>query len=178
MPVANATRIVALAHCIVHSRDLVTKVHPFDMFAIGAARGVAGHHDSCRRDNHQGQSGEHDADQFQGASVCHCKTSLCGRGKARPAFDTGLSFLQQFHLVNNANQIIPDAALSPRAAAAEAVEAANTVACLGMTAGWRGGHSMGSAFSRAPGRADGHHGRVGPEQQNRHIHLLIGCPHP
>ena len=88
MPVANATRIVALAHCIVHGRALVTKVDQFDIFA--AARGVTGHHDSRRRDDHQGQSGEDDADQFQSALVRHRKTSSLARPrKARPVFRLG-----------------------------------------------------------------------------------------
>lgn len=87
---AKATMTIALAHCISHSRELVTKVHRFEIFAIDAARGVTGYHDSRRRDNHQGQSGEHDADQFQGAFICHCKTSFQGRPrKAWPALRLG-----------------------------------------------------------------------------------------
>src|SRR5215207_1556030 len=88
MPVANATRIVALAHCIVHARALVMKVDQFDIFA--AVRGVTGHHDRRRRDDHQGQSGEHDADPFQSALVRHRKTSsLAWPRKARPVFRLG-----------------------------------------------------------------------------------------
>jgi hypothetical protein len=111
MPVANATSIVALAHCIIHSRELVTKLDQFDIIAVGAARGVTGHYHSRRRDDHQGQSGKHDADPFQSALVCHRTASFQGRSrKARPAFRLGPSSLQQFHLVNGANQIITDAA--------------------------------------------------------------------
>jgi hypothetical protein len=88
---AKATMTIALAHCSSHSRELVTKVHQFEIFAIDAARGVTGHHDSRRRDNHQGQSGEHDADQFQGAFVCHCKTSFQGRPRKTRRTDSGLS---------------------------------------------------------------------------------------
>jgi hypothetical protein len=88
MPVANATRIVALAHCIVHARELVTKVDQSDVFA--AVRGVTGHHDSRGRDDHQGQSREHDADQFQSALVRHRTASSLGRPrKARPVFRLG-----------------------------------------------------------------------------------------
>src|SRR5215216_3842508 len=88
MPVANATRIVALAHCIVHARALVMKVDQFDIFA--AVRGVTGHHDSRRRNDHQGQSGEDDADQSQSALVRHRKTSsLAWPRKARPVFRLG-----------------------------------------------------------------------------------------
>ena len=87
MPVANATSIAALAHCISHSRELVTMVDQFEIFAVGAARGVTGHHDSRRRADHQGQSGEHDANQFQSALVCHRKASFRRRPrKARLAF--------------------------------------------------------------------------------------------
>jgi hypothetical protein len=71
MPVANATRIVALAHCIVHPRELVTKADQFDIFAVGAACGVTGHHCGRRGDSHQGQSGEYDANRFRSALVCH-----------------------------------------------------------------------------------------------------------
>jgi len=35
MPVANATSIAALAHCISHSRELVTNVDQFEIFAVG-----------------------------------------------------------------------------------------------------------------------------------------------
>ena len=82
MPVAKATRIVALAHCMVHARALVTKVDQFDVFA---ARGVTGHHDSRRRDDHQGQGGEDDADQFQSALVGHRKNVLPGMATKSPA---------------------------------------------------------------------------------------------
>jgi len=53
---------VALANCIVHPRELVTKVYHFQIFATDTARGVTGHDCSCREDNDQGQSGEDDAD--------------------------------------------------------------------------------------------------------------------
>src|SRR4051794_15527101 len=76
MLAAKATMTIALAHCSSHSRGLVMKVHQFEIFAIDAARGVTGHRDSRRQDNHQGQGGEHDANQFQGALVCHCKNVL------------------------------------------------------------------------------------------------------
>jgi hypothetical protein len=76
MLAAKATMTIALAHCSSHSRELVMKVHQFEIFAIDAARGVTGHRDSRRQDNHQGQGGEHDANQFQGALVCHCKNVL------------------------------------------------------------------------------------------------------
>src|SRR3954469_14728926 len=89
MPVANATRIVALAPCIVHACELVMKIDRFGVFA--AARGVTGHHDSRRRDD-QSQSGEDDADQFQSALVRHRKTSSLARPrKARPVFRLGPS---------------------------------------------------------------------------------------
>jgi hypothetical protein len=51
MLVANATITVALAHCIVHPRELITNVHQFEIFAIAAARGVSDHHYGRRRDN-------------------------------------------------------------------------------------------------------------------------------
>ena len=57
MPVANATRIVALAYCIVHPRELVTNVYQFRILAFDTARGVTGHDYSRRRDDHQRQSG-------------------------------------------------------------------------------------------------------------------------
>jgi hypothetical protein len=87
------------------------KVDQFDIFAIDAARGVTGHHDSRRRDNHHGQSGEHETNQFQGALVCHCSASFRRRSeKPGRRSDQGLSSLWQFHLVNSVNQIIADAA--------------------------------------------------------------------
>src|SRR6185295_5731640 len=77
MVVANATMTVALAHCIIHPRELITKVDQFEISAVGAARGVTSHYCS-HRDNHQGQSGECDADQFQRALVCHRQASFQG----------------------------------------------------------------------------------------------------
>jgi hypothetical protein len=103
---------VALAHCIIHSRELVMEVHQLKIFAIGTARGVTGHHYSRRRDNHQGQSGKHDANQFQSALVCHRKASFQRRPrKARPTFRLGpFPPSSNSPLVNSTNQIASVAA--------------------------------------------------------------------
>jgi hypothetical protein len=105
-PAANATMTIALAHCIFHSPELVTKDYQIEMFAADAAGGLTSHHDSRPRDNHQGHGGKHDANQFQRALVCH----FINRERARPVFRLGPFLPPVFRLVNSTNQIITDAA--------------------------------------------------------------------
>jgi len=91
-PAANATMTIALAHCIFHSPELVTMDWQIEIFAADAAGGLTGDHDSRPRDNHQGPGGEHDANQFQSAPVCH----LSNRARPGRYSDSGLSSLVYF----------------------------------------------------------------------------------
>jgi hypothetical protein len=99
---------IALANCILHSRRLVTKVHQFEIVAVDAARGVIGHHDGRRRENHQHQSGEYD--QLISKRACLPPLRILdGREKPGRHSDSDLS-LWQFRLLNNAKEIVSETA--------------------------------------------------------------------
>ncbi|WP_213290946.1 hypothetical protein [Bradyrhizobium sp. sGM-13] len=55
----------------VSGKNVPSEFHQFEIFAIDAVRSVSGHDYSSHRDNHHGQGGEHDTNQFQSALVCH-----------------------------------------------------------------------------------------------------------
>jgi hypothetical protein len=100
-PAANATMTIALAHCIFHSPELVTMDCQIEIFAVDAAGGLTSHHDGCPRDNHQGQGGEHDANQFQSAPVCHYQTKKGPAGIPTRAFPPSYISLSEQHEPNN-----------------------------------------------------------------------------